>query len=165
MVQDKQISREEELRLLIRSARILWYITFPTDRHERTSVHQMDLELQLVLWKQLHEPFQKILKKIQIYSPHHSYFLRPVHLICSFSKYHLFAVKDSTILSTHFLMLLQTASSECVQRFSGFPGSPGHLFGNSSHAIHVSTMETTRIWKATFNRAIDGNNQNLESHF
>ncbi len=56
-----------------------------------------------------------------------------------------------------FFMAVPNSSfeiSECVQRSSEFPGSPGHLVLSSSCVVHVWKMETIRIWKASFNRIV-----------
>ncbi len=62
-------------------------------------------------------------------------------LTVSFLKYRLFATKHAKILSTYFLWWFQIPLLECIQRSSGFPGSPGHLFQNSSYAVHVLATE------------------------
>ncbi len=93
--------------------------------------------------------------KTQIYSLTSSSLSKAVHWTFSFSKYHPFAAKHAFILSTYILLWwFQIILLESVQRSFGSPGSPKHLFCCSSHAVHVSTMKTTRIWKAFFNRAI-----------
>ncbi len=94
-------------------------------------VCQIDLELQLILWKQLRVPFQKKERrneqKHKFIRSHHSTF---------FLKYHLFVAKHASILSTHFFFIV-------VSNFSfgmcGFPGSPSHLFRSSNCIVHVST--------------------------
>ncbi len=89
----------------------------------------------------------------------------PIHLTFSFSKYRLFAAKHTSILSTYFFNGgYRTSPLEFVQRSSGFLGSPGHLFRSSNHTVHVSTVETTWIWKASFNRVIVSTFDFLISH-
>ncbi len=51
-------------------------------------------------------------------------------------------------------MVISNSSLVCIQRSFGFPVLSGHLFQNSSHAVHISKMKTMRIWKVSFNRAI-----------
>ncbi len=80
---------------------------------------------------------------------------RSPSLTFSFLKYHPFVAERVSILSTHFFFWwFQTFPWECAQRSSGFPGSLEHPFWSTDSTVHVSTMETTRICKATFNRAI-----------
>ncbi len=55
-----------------------------------------------------------------------------------------FAKNTAYYSGIHFLWWFQTPLSECIQRLSGFPGSPRHLLQSSGCGVHVSTMETTR---------------------
>ncbi len=119
-------------------------------------IHQVHLKLQLILWKQLcicAYSKKKETKKMNENKFIHSRYLylpRP-HLTFYFSKYHPFVPKHASILSSYFLWWFQTPS-ECAQKSSGFLGSPWHLFRSSSHTVHISSTETTRIRKTSFNR-------------
>ncbi len=106
------------------------------------SLCEIDLELQLVWWKQLCIPLQKKKfkkwKKIQIYSLTSFSFSETVHLTISFLKYRPFAAKHASILSTHFLN-----GGFKPLLWNAFLGSSRHLFQSSSHSVHISMMKTT----------------------
>ncbi len=111
-----------------------------------TSVHQIDLDLQLVLWKQLCVLLQKKDRKkwtkIQIFSLTTFSLSKAVHLTFSFSKYHLYVAKHAFIFSTHFFngglkLLFQNVSRDCL----GFFGYLGICFEVSA------THFTFQQWK------------------
>ncbi len=79
-------------------------VDYISNKRPWTSVCQIDLELQLVLWKQLCVLFKKKEKwtKVQIYSFTSSSLSVDIHVTFFFSKYRLFAATHAFILSTHF---------------------------------------------------------------
>ncbi len=117
------------------------------------SVCQIDLELQLVLWKQLHVPLQK--KKRQKWTKTHIYSLTPssiagtIHLTFSFSKYHLFAVKYISILSTHFFMVVSNSSFRMCPKIiwiSWITWAPASNFWPHSSHFNVGNTRNHMVW-------------------
>ncbi len=98
-------------------------VHYLSNKHQWTSIRQIDLELQLVLWKQLRLLLQKKGKKkwtkTQIYSLTSSSLSEGVHLTFSFLKYLPFAAKHVSILLTHsfnggFKLFLQNEPKDCL---------------------------------------------------
>ncbi len=96
--------------------RIYSIVRYLSNKHHRMPVCQMDLELKLVLWKQLRVPSKKSKennkwkhKFIHLYHP---------HLGCTFDIFSSKYCKHASILSTHFLnggfKLLRNVSKDCL---------------------------------------------------
>ncbi len=129
--------------------RVYSKVHFLSNKHPQTSVCQIDLKLRLVLWKSsVYFSKRRKEKSEQKHKPIHSHHSRfPKLYIWHFLSQNTVHLQLNLFLFFRpiFLMVVSNLSSECIQRLSGFPGSPGHLFWSSTHVVHVSTLETTSI--------------------